>query len=396
MARKNPPKRTGYNILVVDDQDEILSSVETLLDRHGHTPIVANSGETALAILKSQEIHVILVDYFMPRMSGEELIRGIRCFDPYVQIILQTGYSGEKPAHQMMAELEIQGYHDKTDGPEKLLLWIDVAVKAHKLVAELCERERIQSELVANVSHEFRTPLNIIGGYTDLLLDGEFGCLPTAASDALRRLACASNDLSCLVTDLLTYAKVEWGNLDREEKHADEQWVESESVTDEMQRLASLLLDHREIGFNTETSNAPARFRIDGPKLRLVLRNLVANAIKFTERGTVSLTIEADADEIRFIVADTGPGIAREDTDIVFEPFRQLNGSSTREHGGIGLGLALSKKLARILGGDIHLDTEVGVGSRFTVALRGIETADHVEPAAERGCSTDGITVHSE
>ena len=124
MARKRQRPRSGCTILVVDDQREALTSVRDLLEREGHQVLTADSGARALEIFKQHEIHLILVDYFMPGMTGEQLIRAIRSFDQYVQIILQTGYAGEKPARVMMAELDIQGYHDKTEGPEKLLLWM--------------------------------------------------------------------------------------------------------------------------------------------------------------------------------------------------------------------------------------------------------------------------------
>src|SRR4029077_12165549 len=135
----------------------------------------------ALRILQETDVHVVILDYFMPRMTGAQLVEQIRTFDPYVQIILQTGYAGEKPAREMLEELDIQGYHDKADDPERLLLWVDVALKTHRLVKALRERERAPAELLANCSHEFRTPLNIIAGYAELLLACDFGELPSEA-----------------------------------------------------------------------------------------------------------------------------------------------------------------------------------------------------------------------
>jgi signal transduction histidine kinase len=358
---------------VVDDQQEVLDSVRNLLEREGHAVLTAESGEQALEIFKAHEIHLLLVDYFMPRMTGEQLIREIREFDPYVQIILQTGYSGEKPANQMMAELDIQGYHDKADGPDKLLLWVDVGLKAHALISRLRDRERLQGELVANVSHEFRTPLHIIAGYTDLLLQGEFGELPESALESLRRMAAAGENLSQLVSDLLRYGKLEAGVSD-----ATSQWLTTDEVSSEIERLATLLLEEKDVRFQSDIELAPEGFVTDGVKLRTILRNLVTNAVKFTTRGTISLRIAQAKDSILFSVSDTGTGIAPKDQEVVFEPFRQVDGSATRQHRGIGLGLALSRKLARILGGDLALDSEPGVGSTFTLTLPVTESPSHV------------------
>lgn len=364
MARKRQRPRSGCTILVVDDQREALTSVRDLLEREGHQVLTADSGARALEIFKQHEIHLILVDYFMPGMTGEQLIRAIRSFDQYVQIILQTGYAGEKPARVMMAELDIQGYHDKTEGPEKLLLWVDAGLKAHRLLNQLRERERLQGEMVANVSHEFRTPLNIMGGYLELLLDGEFGALPPDAIPPLRGLTEATRNLGELVSNFLKYAKLESKVLD-----VHHEWICSDELGDECQRFGGLLTERKDVRFSVDVDDAPARLFTDSVKLRTILRNLITNAVKFTRQGTVALRIWADGDGVRFAVEDSGSGIKESDLEAIFEPFRQLDGSASREHRGVGLGLALSRKLARLLGGDIEVRSTPGVGSRFTLAL---------------------------
>jgi signal transduction histidine kinase len=364
MARQSRRPPTNRRILVVDDQREVLYSVRNLLEREGHEVLTAESGERALGIFKTHEIHLMLVDYFMPRMTGEQLIRAIREFDPYVQIIMQTGYSGDKPAAEMMAALDIQGYHDKADGPDKLLLWVAVGLKAHRLITCLRERERLQGELVANVSHEFRTPLHIINGYADLLLQGDFGELPEPALDSLRRIALAGENLSQLVSDLLRYGKLEAGLSD-----ATTQWMTANELASEIERLAALLLEEKDVTFEVDMELAPDGFETDAVKIRTILRNLITNAVKFTTGGTISLRIAQANNSLLFSVSDTGMGIAPENHEVVFEPFRQLDGSATRRHRGVGLGLALSRKLARILGGDLALDSEVGVGSTFTLTV---------------------------
>jgi len=398
MTRREHRNATNHVILVVDDHQEVLQLLEALLRREGHTVFTATSGAAALELFKEREIHLLLVDYFMPHMNGEELIREVRNFDPFVQIILQTGYSLEKPARQMMAELDIQGYHDKADGPDKLLLWIDTALKARELICGLRASEQLQRELVANVSHEFRTPLNIIYGYTDLLLEGDLGALPPDARKAISRLARATHDLSELISDLLNYARVEAGG--------DEELVEAvttEDLVGELERLAGLLMEGKPVDFKVDVGAAPRNFDLDLGKLRVVLRNLVSNAAKFTSQGSVRLRIEGDATELRFAVSDTGPGIAASDHAVIFEPFRQLNGSLTRRHRGIGLGLALARKLAGLLGGAIDLSSTVGQGSTFTLRVPvksapAVANVDMVSPRSgpiERTVDRGEGTVHA-
>jgi signal transduction histidine kinase len=373
MARRNTKTFSGHTILVVDDDEAILESVRVLLEREGHRVLTAQSGPVALEIIKANELQLLLIDYFMPRMNGAELIAEIRRFDPLVQIVLQTGYSGEKPPREMLAALDIQGYHDKGRGPADLLLWVDVALKAHGTLKRLEERERLQAELVANVSHELRTPLNVIGGYTELLAEGEFGVLEPEAQEVLGRVKDACEELSALVSDFLRYARLEAGV-----EEIGLAWIEVQQLAIEMERLARVLLrDEHSVTVRIEAESAPARVLSDSVKLRTVLRNLVTNAAKFTHAGEIAICFEqGPSGGLVVRVRDTGIGIAPDDREVIFEPFRQLDGSTTRTHGGIGLGLALSRKLARLLGGDLSVDSALGVGSTFTFVLPPVAVAE--------------------
>lgn len=125
-------KPSGHKILIVDDVEEVLDSTRMILERDGHEIQTAISGAEGIEKVRSWEPHVLILDYFMPGMTGEEVVIGIRPFNREVQIVLHTGYASEKPPREMLRKLDIQGYHDKSEGPEKLLLWVDVALKACK------------------------------------------------------------------------------------------------------------------------------------------------------------------------------------------------------------------------------------------------------------------------
>src|SRR2546428_5560672 len=279
----------------------------------------------------------MIVDYLMPRMNGAQLVRAVRAFDPFVQIILQTGYAGEEPPRVMLAELDIQGYHDKADDPERLLLWVDVALKTHRLVKAVRERARAQAELVANCSHEFRPPLNIIAGYAELLLACDFGELPPEAVKPVRSIEEAARSLADLVSDFLRYAKIQAGV-----ESVRQEWVDVGELAGEMQRLAEPLVEDRGVVFALELALAPPRFLTDATKLRTILRNLVINAAKFTAAGPVAPPLRPPGGGRRLRVPRTGPGIRPEDPELIFQPFRQLDGSSPPPHGGLGLRLAPS------------------------------------------------------
>jgi PAS domain S-box-containing protein len=159
MARKRiSAQPSGYTILIVDDQEEALISGRFLLEKEGHRVMTATGGQEALARVRPGQVHLVIVDYFMPGMSGEKLVQEIRKLDKEVQILLQTGYSREKPPREMLRFLDIQGYHDKSEGPEHLLLWVDVALKAstqlklanqrwRDLKVEIARRQRTEEAL---------------------------------------------------------------------------------------------------------------------------------------------------------------------------------------------------------------------------------------------------------
>jgi signal transduction histidine kinase len=358
-------------ILVVDDQEDALCATRALLEREGHRVVPCATGAEALTALAANDVQLILVDYCMPSMSGPELIAAIRARDRYVQIVLQTGFAGQKPPRTLLAELDIQGYHNKADGPDALLMWVDVGLKAHKLILHVRDRERMQAELVANVSHEFRTPLNIIAGYTDMLLDDACGRLPDEAGETIRAIARTNRSLGALVDNFLQYARVDAGvvtpSCDRN--------VTTELIR-ELETFGTVLVKAPHVRFAVHREDMPESFVTDSVKLRTVLRNLIGNAAKFTERGIVSLSMAASVDVITFELRDTGPGIASDKLKAVFEPFRQLDGSSTRNHGGVGLGLALSHRLAQVLGGALTLHSTVGTGSTFTLTIPRRELPD--------------------
>jgi diguanylate cyclase (GGDEF)-like protein len=128
--RAKVEQASGYTVLLVDDNPDYLQATRLLLEREGHNVLTATNGPEALGILPQQKVDLLLLDYFMPGMTGEQVVAEIRKFDPFVQVILQTGYASEQPPRELLHRLNIQGYYDKTEGPEQLLLWTTVGLKA--------------------------------------------------------------------------------------------------------------------------------------------------------------------------------------------------------------------------------------------------------------------------
>src|SRR5439155_874389 len=238
VARKHTvAQSSGYTILIVDDQEEVLISVRLLLEREGHHVLTAAGGEEALALFRHCPVQLAIVDYFMPRMSGEEVVQEIRKLDQDVQILLQTGYSGEKPPLEMLRMLDIQGYHDKSEGPDHLLLWVDVALKAAAQLKQVRETEQLKMQFMAHISHELRTPVNVILGYSEVLLDKDSEPLPAQARQAIEAIQTHAQNLGRLVTDFLNFARI-----DAEDMEAPLQSVRLADFEDEMRELMTFLL----------------------------------------------------------------------------------------------------------------------------------------------------------
>jgi signal transduction histidine kinase len=248
---------------------------------------------------------------------------------------------------------------------------VSVANENADLVGELrvnnlqLERaNRLKSEFLASVSHELRTPMNAIIGYTKLMLDGLDGEMTAQQQTDLFRVAQAADNLLGLINGLLDLAKIEAGKM---ELNIEE--VDITDVTDEALELVRPHADEKGLQVRSVIPQGLPNVWADRARVRQVLANMLANAVKFTERGVVSVAATAAEGWVTVSVADTGVGISPEAQAYVFDEFRQADSSTTRRYGGTGLGLAISKRLVTLHGGRIWVDSEVGRGSTFHFTL---------------------------
>jgi signal transduction histidine kinase len=233
-----------------------------------------------------------------------------------------------------------------------------------RLYSEALAANRVKSEFVATMSHELRSPLNVIMGYTDLLLDGEFGTVSQQQAEILARVTRKSRELLELINETLDLNRLEAGKLEVERSQVD--------VVDLLRVIDDETRDQRDKPGVSFSLRLPAELPLlytDPGKVKTVLRNLISNAIKFTEQGSVTVTARVWRSGVEVAVADTGIGIPAEARAFIFEPFRQVDSSMSRRHGGVGLGLYIVKRLLDLLGGSVVLESEVGRGSTFRVWL---------------------------
>jgi GAF domain-containing protein/CheY-like chemotaxis protein/anti-sigma regulatory factor (Ser/Thr protein kinase) len=261
-----------------------------------------------------------------------------------------------------------------------------VAIQNARLFREIEDKsrqlevaDRHKSEFLANMSHELRTPLNAIIGYSEMLQEDAADLGAEQFMDDLKKINAAGKHLLELINAVLDLSKIEAGKMDL--------YLESFDVAGLIHDIAAVIQPLAAKNANRldvlcpETTGA---MRADLTKVRQALFNLLSNACKFTDHGTVTLAVQREAhagqDWLRFSVSDTGIGMTPEQLERLFEAFSQADAATTRKYGGTGLGLALSRRLCRMMGGDVTVESEAGRGSTFTIRLPAV-VAETAEPA---------------
>ncbi len=226
---------------------------------------------------------------------------------------------------------------------------------------------RYKSEFLANMSHELRTPLNSILLLSRLLSENNNKSMNNEEIEFAQVIQSSGNSLLALIDEILDLSKIEAGKMELE--FID---VTTREITDGLSSLFTQVAKEKNIIFEIISNQAPVILKTDKMRLEQILKNLISNALKFTNRGTVSLEIKTNTDDdkiICFIVKDTGIGIPLDKQPLVFEAFQQADGSTKRKYGGTGLGLSISRELAKLLDGEILLNSVEGEGSTFTLCL---------------------------
>jgi signal transduction histidine kinase len=239
-----------------------------------------------------------------------------------------------------------------------------LAVWKARLLEASHAADRAKMRFLATVSHEFRTPLTALTGYSELLADQVIGPLSEQQLDVIERMCSVTQHLAMMIEEVLAYTSLEAGH---------DTVRASEFLAADLARAVATssepLAHQKGLTLRWSAPPAPIRVTTDIDKARQVLSHLVGNAIKFTDKGEVTLSVEPRGAEVYFTVADTGIGIAEEDVGRLFRPFVQLDAGLTRRHGGTGLGLHIAQRLTALLGGRLEVESELGRGSRFALVL---------------------------
>ena len=242
---------------------------------------------------------------------------------------------------------------------------VDALGRVEATNKKLLEMDKVKKQFVANVCHELRTPVSTIIGYGEVLLDASFAGDRRAM---LERLVNNGQELTQLMDNLLNFSRMEADTV-----FTQFEVVKLKEILQALQMMTQRLIRERPIEFKLNMEAAIETIESDGQKLQQILAELLTNAVKFTEKGKIEVSVRkiarAENSSVEIAIADTGIGIEERHREIIFDDFRQLDGSSARKYGGTGLGLSLCRKLASALGGQIRVTSEVGMGSVFSLLL---------------------------
>jgi signal transduction histidine kinase len=243
-----------------------------------------------------------------------------------------------------------------------------IRYELYKVNNQLLRADKVRSEFIATVSHELRTPLNSILGFAKLLLSQRVGPLNETQLTDLSLIYDSAIHLLALVNDILDLSKIEAGKI-----RLDMDWVTVEEIIVGTIATTYILIDDKPVDLHERIEPQLPRLYVDRERIRQVVINLLSNAAKFTDSGSITLDVhplvENDQKYICFSVKDTGIGIARDEMEKVFEPFRQVDNSMGRRAEGTGLGIPISYRLVKLHGGKLWVESKIGQGSTFSFTI---------------------------
>ena len=400
-------------ILIVDDEKDIRDLLRTTLERRDYDPVEASTGKECLSILSLAPPDVVLLDYKLPDISGMEVLKQIREMLPDIGVVLMTAYGDEDLAIHAIEE-HVDAYIRKPFLIETMLALITqtlershIKLERNRFIAQLRESnqevvknyvmlghanrrlrelDQLKSEFLANVGHELRTPLNSIIGFTELLLRGYSGPLNENQHRQLKTVLNSGNHLLKVLNDVIELSMLNAGQIVLKNEHISIAVI----IRDVLQELRNQA-DQKNLKTVVHIEQHLPDCYCSREKIKMILYNLVDNSIKFSSAGDIMISAvcasnlpvddkqktylpehaNSGNDYLLISVQDQGIGIHEEHFDILFDEFRQVDGSLTREYTGTGLGLAISKKLVELYGGKIWLESQIGVGTTlyFTVPL---------------------------
>lgn len=394
--------KDNYVILVVDDEPDVVRDTSAVLKMEGYKVIEAFGGKSAVDIVRDQHVDILVLDYFMPQYTGRRVINEIREFNKELVILLQTGYAEEKPPAEVFETLSIQGYHDKTEGTEKLLLWLTAGVRtcdqirqiknlfekvsvANQTIQDmkenqdkLIEKERLAAlgQLVGSISHNMKTPIMCIATYSRWVKD-----LINELESLIGAENVSDEELNKVASEMMENIEVVIQNnsyISELMEVVKEQAVQSSVdkvarfTIDQVLKKVKFLMKHELMAnkcYLITDNQVDPEIQLEGSLINLVqvLNNLISNAIQAYEgkEGKIELRITKAGDKIEFVVKDKANGIPKEVKERLFNEMVTSKGDK-----GTGMGVYTSRKvIVDKFKGEMTFESEEGEGTTFYITI---------------------------
>jgi signal transduction histidine kinase len=372
-------------VLLVEDNPIDAMIVKKILQRDNafeYEVVHLVSGEDALSKLENWPYDIMLLDYNLPKKNGLETLREIKARNIEMPIVMITGQGDEATAAKLIKEGAFDYLPKKENYQDSVPLMIrktmtefraktereklqkEIVLRKEELEninSQLKELDRMKSDFVANVAHELKTPLTIIKGNLDNIDRGFAGEVQPKQKEILVDVFRVINRLSRLITDLLDLSKIESGKMELNKENLDIVGLAGEIV-----KTFETLAGGKKIGLVKEFPNKAVTVNADRDKLTQVFVNLMSNAVKFTDTGSVTVRIVDMQGEVEVEIQDTGPGIPQDQGDKIFDKFVRVVAEKKE---GTGLGLPIAKDIVILHKGRIRIESEIGKGSKFIFIL---------------------------
>lgn len=355
-------------ILVIDDDESMRDSCTQILTKDGFLAEIAKDGSSGLEKIKETKPDLVLIDLKMPGINGLEVLAKTKEIDPDIIAVVITGYATVESAVEAMKK----GAYDflpKPFTPDELRIIIKRGLERRKLILETeslrREKKLIEENFITMVSHQLRSPLVAILQYFEVILGGMAGEVSGKQREMIQKAQRRLENLMNLINDWLDVARLDNGQIINKLKPLSLKKVIKKTLED-MRPLAKKNDISLEIRPSSENKNVLG----DEESLKQVFSNLITNAIRYNKpKGKVMITIKENRDFITTEIQDTGIGIAEEHLPFIFDQFYRVSKGESQKIKGTGLGLSIAKKIVEAHGGSIHVSSEDGKGSIFTVFL---------------------------
>ena len=379
--------QAAEKILIVDDEPDIALVLKLHLEDAGYRTASAQDGQQGIDMLEEEEFDLVLLDFRMPRVGGVEVLRRIRESGSDVAVIMMTAHGSENLAVECMKAGALD-YFPKPFTLEDILPRVERALAYRRAVREKQRLEQEKDDFVSMLSHDLKNPITAVVGSIDIVREGRLGPVNEEQAEYLQAAIDSCNEVVVMIDNLLDIHRFEAGRMQMNIRNHNPVDI-VKAVADKFARVA----EHEQIKLTLDLGSELPLVTVDRSALTRVIANLLANAVKFTPEGgeiVVSCRRTADCDAqrsvipshakipegfssqcclVRLSVRDTGNGIPGEELGNIFERFVQVRGTSVRERGGAGLGLAYCKMAVEEMGGVIWAESEIDTGSEFTALL---------------------------